>query len=61
MKKTIFALLSLMVLMLASCSDVNIPDAVYSEAPSNLAWTNEGRQLTLNLVAARRRIRRHRL
>lgn len=47
MKKTIFALLSLMVLMLASCSDVNIPDAVYSEAPSNLSWTNEGRQLTL--------------
>ncbi len=47
MKKNIFALLSLLVLMLASCSDVNIPDAVYSEAPSNLAWTNEGRQLTL--------------
>lgn len=47
MKKTIFALLALLTLMLASCSDVNIPDAVYSEAPSNLAWTSEGRQLTL--------------
>ncbi len=47
MKKIFLALLPLLVLALAACSDVELPDAVYSEAPSNLAWTNEGRQLTL--------------
>ena len=47
MKKIFLALLPLLVLALAACSDVELPDAVYSEAPTNLAWTNDGRQLTL--------------
>lgn len=47
MKKIFLALLPLLVLALAACSDVELPDSVYSEAPTNLAWTNDGRQLTL--------------
>lgn len=47
MKKIIFALLSLMTLVLASCSDVDFPDAVTSQAPTDLTWKNDGRQLTL--------------
>jgi hypothetical protein len=47
MKKTIFALMSLLLLVLAGCSDVEYPDAVTSPAPTNLSWTNDGRKLTL--------------
>ncbi len=48
MKKIIFALASLMLLVFSSCSDVDFPDAVTSQAPADLTWTNNGRQLTLS-------------
>lgn len=47
MKNIIFAIISLMVLVLGSCSDVDLPEAVTSQAPTDLSWTNNGRQLTL--------------
>lgn len=47
MKKIIFAFIPVLVLLLAACSDVEYPDVVTSEAPTNLSWTNDGRQLTL--------------
>lgn len=47
MKKIIFAIISLMTLVFASCSDVEFPDAVTSQAPADLTWTSDGRKLTL--------------
>lgn len=47
MKKIIYALIPMLVLLLAACSDVEYPDALVSAAPQNLEWTNAGRQLTL--------------
>lgn len=47
MKKTIFAIMSLVLLVFAACSDVQYPDAITSPVPSDLKWANNGRQLTL--------------
>lgn len=47
MKKTIFAIMSLVLLVLAACTDVQYPDAITSPVPTDLKCTNDGRQLTL--------------